>query len=380
MEAQHMDARPMNHVKQIAPARCAADTLANAGAAATLMLAALCALLAGCATAPERFAYSRVIMGAPCTLTLYASNRAHADEAARAAFARLCQVEESLSDWIATSETRRLPSTAGASVAISRDLLRVLERSREFWLASDGAFDPTVAPVVALWRSARAEGATGAPPSDASIASARARVGFEHVQFTGGDSPRYWCALDGVRLDFGGIGQGYGADAALEVLANHGVAAALIDLSGDIAASGAPPHSPKGWRVALRNESILLRHAALTTSGDAFQHMDVAAGAAGAPGAPGITRYSHIIDPRTGKALTTRTAVTVIAPNAVDADALATALSVLGPSAGMAMLAAYPRAAAELVVEQPGAEQTIVHSPNWPGTAEVEARAASRAP
>lgn len=315
--------------------------------------------MVGCRAEPKRFSYTRVVMGAPCTVTLYAHEQNDAEDAARAAFARLAEIEESLSDWIASSEVRRLPTTAHASTEISPDLRRVLAHSHAFWVASEGAFDPTVSPVVELWRAARSNSADGSQPSSDAIQSARARVGFQHVRVEG-NPPRYSCDIDGVRLDFGGIGQGYGADEALKVLARPSIVAALVDLSGDLAAQGAPPDSPRGWRVALRGETILLRDAALTTSGDAFQHLDSDDGA---------TRFSHIIDPRTGRALTTRTTVTVIAPSAVEADALATALSVLGPSAGTEMLGLYPNAAAEWVIEQPNTAATVVRSARWPGLA-----------
>jgi thiamine biosynthesis lipoprotein len=305
-----------------------------------------------------RFEYRRVVMGAPCTIALWARDEAHADRAARAAFARLAEIEEALSDWMPASETRRLPQTAGATVRIGPDLHAVLLRAGAYWEATGGAFDPTVAPVVAVWREARR---AGRMPDMAAIEEARTRVGFERIRI-GRAPPTYTALADGVRLDFGGIGQGFGAAAALAVLRREGVEAALVDLSGDVAA-GDPPPGREGWVVEALGERLLLANAALVVSGDSFQHVD-------APGtSEQIARYSHIVDPRTGMGVATRTQVAVIAPDPVDADALATALTVLGPERGQRVLARFPGVVAEWTVERADAAPRRVRSPGWPGVA-----------
>lgn len=302
----------------------------------------------------ERFEFRRVVMGSPCTLTLYARDTEHADRAARAAFARLAEVEEALSDWMTPSETRRLPTTAGATVPISPDLHAVLVRSRVYWERTGGAFDPTVAPVVAAWRAARR---SGQAPDAAVLAAARERVGFERVRI-GSTPPTYTPLADGIQLDFGGIGQGYGAGAALATLRACGVDSALVDLSGDVSAGDAPPGT-SGWTVEALGEHFLLANAALIVSGDSFQHLQVS-----------TTRYSHIVDPRTGMGITTRTQVAVIARDPVDADALATALTVLGPERGAVVLACFPGVVAEWTLEREGATPARVRSPGWPGAAQ----------
>ncbi len=333
-------------------------------------------VLAGCASpaavpgvpaarAEERHDYHRVIMGSPCDLVVWAPDAATADAGARAAFARLGQVDEALSDWMRASEVRRLPARAGTPVAIGPDLRAALAASLEVSRASGGAFDVTVGPLTKLWRAARA---TGTPPATADVDAARARVGWQHVRL---DAAVYAADIDGVELDFGGIGQGYGADAALRALRAAGIACAMVDLSGDVAAMGTPPGS-EGWRVALDDggatggaPTLLLTDAAATTSGDRFQHLDIAA--------PDGTsrRASHILDPRTGEPIATRTSVTVVAHRATDADALATALSVLGPDGSAALLARHPDAAARWAHERPDGTTEVRTTPNWPGPARL---------
>ncbi len=311
-------------------------------------------------------------MGAPCTIVLYAADEAAADAAARAAFARLAQIEEALSDWMPASEVRRLPTRSGVRTELGADLAAALGESLAYARESGGAFDPTLGALTKLWRAARSG---GSPPDTAAVQAARARTGWELLVL---DAAARTLSLrrDGVELDFGGIGQGFGADAALQALEGAGVASALVDLSGDIAVSAAPP-GRSAWRVEVDDGgtalALELANAAVTTSGDRFQHLD--AEAAGA-----TVRYSHILDPRTGMPLTTRTSVTVIARRAVDADALATALCVLGPRAGEALLAAHPDAAARWVTELPGAPRSQEQSARWDAVARISRAPAAQAP
>jgi thiamine biosynthesis lipoprotein len=243
------------------------------------------------------------------------------------------------------SETRRLPARAGERVPIGRDLAAVLHESRTHFNASDGTFDPTVGPLIQLWRHARQRGVA---PTEGEIAAARRRVGFQHVQVHDSVPPAgtavYEPAIDAISLDFGGIGQGYGADQALMTLRTKGVTSALVDLSGDIAAGDAPPGFA-GWRVHVPalGATLVLSNGALTVSGDEYQHMD----SHSAQG--GTLRLGHIVDPRTGMALQSQTTVVVLAPRAVDADALATWLSVQGPSRGTLALRRFPGARAAWV-------------------------------
>ncbi|MFO0963364.1 MAG: FAD:protein FMN transferase [Phycisphaerales bacterium] len=308
----------------------------------------------------QRFEYRRIVMGADCNLVLYAPDQERADAAARAAFARLAQIEEALSDWMPASETRRLPATAGTTVRVGPDLANALAISLAFARDSGGAFDPTVGPLTALSRAARKR---GTPPTPQEWAQARARCGWEGVAYDPA-AGTLTMRRDGVALDFGAIGQGLGADAALRVLAQQGIASALVDMSGDIVVS-APPPGHDAWHVSVDDGEgrppidLALAHAAVTTSGDRFQHTDT-------PGADGtVVRRSHIFDPRTGEALTTRTAVTVLARTATDADALATALCVLGPEGAAPLLARHPDACARWLQERPGAAPVERTTANW---------------
>jgi thiamine biosynthesis lipoprotein len=337
---------------------------------AMVVLAAvvLAAVATGCRerAAPGRFAETRRFMAVPWTVTVHAATAAGGRKAIAAAFAEIARVEAILSDYDPASELSRLSAAAPMAepVPVGDDLWRVLVWAAEIRDATAGAFDVTVGPLTTVWRRARRSGRL--PPAD-TLAAARAAVGADALLLDR-EARTVRLTRPGMRLDAGGIGRGYALDRALEVLTAHGITAAMIDCSGDVVMSGPPPGAA-GWRIAIRpfagtpaggggaderGPPLLLTHAAVTTSGDAYQFVEI----------DGV-RYSHVVDPRTGLGVTGRTAVTVIAPDATTADALATALSVLGPDAGLEALAAFPECAARFAWIEDGRPRRVA-SPTWP--------------
>jgi len=171
-----------------------------------------------------------------------------------------------------------------------------------------------------------------------------------------------------MRLDLGGIGMGYAIDQALQVVKKNGVSTAMIDASGDIGVIGKPPHT-NGWRIeidALGRKSdknnpvfkngfaITLEDVSVTTSGDAFQAVEI-----------GGRRYSHIVDPRTGLGVIGSTGVTVIASDATTADAVATTLSVLGPDVGSQFVEQIENCAARFIWKEDG-QVRVRTTAEWP--------------
>jgi thiamine biosynthesis lipoprotein len=307
-------------------AAAARHTAAAARARIMALPSIAACLLAGCAC--EVREYRRIVMGAECRILLCA-DESTADRAAVAAFRRLAEVEEALSDWMAASEVRRLPMHAHEPVAVSADLASALEASLAWSERADGAFDATLGALTSAWRRARA---AGRPLDPAEAHALLAQCGWRNVRFDA-SARTYAAAIDGLRLDFGAIGQGLGADAAMAAIRAEGVRSALVDLSGDVLA-GDPPPGRRAWVVAVddgRGTTLFLRNQAATTSGDREQHL-VTDGA----------RLSHVLDPATGWPVATRVQVTAIAPTATEADALATALCVMGPERGRALLAGHP--------------------------------------
>jgi FAD:protein FMN transferase len=301
----------------------------------------------------ERFESTQPQMGVPFKIILYAPDEAAAKGAFDAAFTHIAALNRILSDYDPQSELSRLSATAGLAraVPISEDLWNVLSRSQALAEATDGAFDATVGPYVRLWRRARRNKQM---PTAQRLSAARSSVGYSLLKL---DERHRTAQLEkpGMRLDLGGIAMGYAVDRALEVLRKRGITQALIDASGDIGVSDPPP-GKRGWTIGvvpLESEgassvNIRLSNAAVTTSGDAFQHVVI-----------GGRRYSHIVDPRTGLGLTDQSGVTVIAPDCTTADSLATAVSVLGPKAGLKLIERTPGAAAYIVRSADGKPETF---------------------
>ena len=295
-------------------------------------------------------------MGVPFRIVLYATNASAANKAAEAAVGRIARLNDILSDYDTDSELSRLSRTAGQghAVPVSDDLWFVLKGAQELSARSDGAFDVTVGPVVNLWRKARREKKLPRPDL---LVEARAAVGWRKLEL----DPRHHTAnllAPNMKLDLGGIAKGYALDEALKVLRAQGVTHALITGGGDMVAGEAPPDQ-KGWRIELAPldvtnappaDFVWLRHAALATSGDVFQHIEIDG-----------KRYSHIVDPRTGVGLTDHSLVSVIARDGTMADSLATAVSVLGPQQGLKLIESTPGAAAR-IVRQPDRAIEVIQS------------------
>jgi len=306
--------------------------------------------------AVDRFTFTRVEMAVPVTIVLYARDKMSATTAARAALDRIRQLNGVLSDYDPESELRRFERAAaeGKPVKVSDDLFAVLARSQALAEQSGGAFDVTVGPVVRVWRRARQRGGVPLPRR---LDPARKLVGHESLQLDP-EQKTVTLAKPAMRLDFGGIAKGYAVDEALEVLREHDISRALVDAGGDLAL-GAPPPGKRGWRIGIvplkedgpPSRSLVLSNAAVATSGDLWQFVEI-----------GGRRYSHIIDPRTGQPLEQRSSVTVIAPDGMTADGLASALSVLGPEKGLALADAVPGVAALIVFASDGEVQTVESS------------------
>jgi thiamine biosynthesis lipoprotein len=291
----------------------------------------------GCHTAPRahepdlaRFEFTSPHMGTMFSITLYAPDHPAAEQAAEDAFRRVAQLEDVMSDYMADSELMRLcAAPVGQPVPVSDDLWRVLERAQELSNVTDGAFDISAGQFTRLWRFSRKRGEL---PSDTALAAASDTLGSRHLKI---DPATRTVTLraPNMRLDLGGIAKGFAADEALEVLKRAGFPRALVAASGDIRAGDPPPGKP-GWSVAveaLKAESLLLSNAAVSTSGDSEQFVEI-----------GGVRYSHIVSPFTGLGLTNRIQCTVMAPDATTSDALATACCVLGMERGPTLLKAQP--------------------------------------
>ena len=309
--------------------------------------------------APVRVAETRPLMGVAWTIVVHAHDQASGRQAIAAGFAEAERLERILSDYDTESELSRLSAAAPTPqpVRVGDDLWNVLERADTIHGLTDGAFDITVGPLTRLWRQARRSGHMPRPDK---LAAARAAVGAGAILL---DRENRTATLTrpGMRLDLGGIGMGYAADHVLAVLAARGIASAMVDASGDVAVSAAPPGT-EGWRIEVAPmrdggdpEVVVLHHAAITTSGDARQSVEIDG-----------RRFSHIVDPTTGLGVAGPAAVTIIAPDCTTADAVATAASVMGHDRAPAMISRFPGVSARFAWRD-GETARVSVTQGWPG-------------
>jgi len=299
------------------------------------------------ARAEERFEFEGIEMAVPIRIVLYADDTQTAKKAADAALARFHDLNQCLSDYDEKSEIRRFCdlSAPGEFVRVSDDLWHCLRLAVHHAEISDGAFDPTVGQVVSLWRTARK---LHRLPPEKRLREVLDTVQWRSIQF---DEARQAVAISEhgakrhVRIDLGGIAKGYAIDEALRTMRFFGVTRVLLDAGGDLGL-GDPPPGKEGWTIAVTplekgekpTDFWTLKNCGVANSGDMYQFVEIQG-----------KRYSHIVDPKTGVGLTNRLTVSVIAPTAADADALASAVSVLGPEKGLELIRSLPETEVQIL-------------------------------
>lgn len=237
----------------------------------------------------------------------------------------LDRVNRSINTYLPQSEVTRFNKGAGAVKFELPYLRQLLERSQEIVSASSGAFDPTVMPLVNAWGFGPAEPLN---PDNLEIDSIREFVGFEKVLF---NSDSVWKTDVRTQLDFGGIGQGYGADVVADFLKGKGITDVLVEIGGEGMALGRNPKSGKPWEIGVLDPNstpekqffkayVTLENKSFTTSGSYFNYREIDG-----------KKFSHTIDPQSGYPINTPLlSVSVFSDNATSADGWATALMVMG--------------------------------------------------
>lgn len=295
-----------------------------------------------------RYTFHRGLMGTQFNVILYAPDSIKARQAYRAVSARMDTLNQIMSDYLDGSEINRLSATSGTNqwVPISAALFDVLQKAVHIAQVSNGRFDPTIGPLSQLWRRAVRRNQF---PSPDERRQARKSVGYQYIEL---DSVTQSVRLlrPGMRLDLGGIGQGFAIDEARKVLLQYGIQSALVDIGGDILAYGTPPNQ-SGWRVDIGSGkgndtdtlTVLLKNAAITTSGDTYRFLEYRG-----------RRYSHIMNPHSGLGLRHFVRATVLAPDGYQADALTKVFSVAGIRKSRQLVKRFPGAALYIVENKKG--------------------------
>jgi len=263
----------------------------------------------------------------------------------KSALAAIDRVDRLMSTYRDDSELSAVNDTAYLKpIPVSREVYDLLAKAMVYSRMTDGAFDITVTPLLEVWKQAERENQL---PRQEKTTEAIAKTGCDKVLLSDGPKCAVRFTKEGVRLNVDAIAKGYAVDQALEAIRSAGATAGLVDIGGEIACFG------KDWVIGIQDPFsatnadplsqtprwvLRLNDCAVATSGNYRRYMRIAG-----------EKYSHIIDPRSGRPADKLPSVTVIAPKAIDADALATAISVIGPKKGLELIESIQNTEAFLV-------------------------------
>jgi FAD:protein FMN transferase len=297
---------------------------------------------------PIRFGFAltlereEMLMSTPVQAILCGPDRTVLEGAMEAVFSEVAKVEQMMSFWQKDSEIARINRSAGVRpVRVSPELFGLIEEALSISRVSKGSFDITMGALVGLW-DFRAE-AFHVPPED-EVRKRLALVGFRNIRLNPKDGSVF-LTKTGMAITLGGIGKGYAVDRAVHAVRSLGVKNGIVSAGGDLMVMGRKENGEL-WKVGVKNpreEARMLcilpvSNAAVATSGD-YERFRIVDG----------IRYHHILDPRTGCPARGCMSATVVAKNATDADALATAAFVLGPEEAIALLESLPDTAGVIV-------------------------------
>lgn len=290
----------------------------------------------------EREAY---VMGTTLRARVEAESRESGIAGIEAAFREVRRMEGLLSTWREGTEMARLNAApAGSWFRASGELFSLLREAQGWWRATGGAFDPAVGPLVTAWDLR----GSGRLPAPAELDAAVAESGFDHFELD-----EFRGAIrrtgEGAWIDTGAFGKGAALRAAKRALVEAGVRSALLDFGGQLLVFGSE-EGASGWRIAIADPSrrhepaawLVLHDASAATSGASERFVTVDG-----------ERLGHVLDPRSGRPVAAWGSVTVVAEDPLVADALSTALFVLGPDAGRRWLRAHGDVRALLLEETP---------------------------
>ena len=292
-------------------------------------------------------------MGSGFEITVVAEDSTEANIYIDAAVEEITRIEKLISSWDQNSQTAAINMAAGKKpVTVSQELFNLIDRCLKISKLTDGAFDISYASMDRIWKF---DGSMKTMPSEKAIQESVSKVGFENI-ILNKQNTSVFLKLPGMKIGFGAIGKGYAADSAKALLIKGGVSSGIINASGDMNTWGKQPDGSE-WKVALTNPMdktkgfglLPVVDKAVVTSGNYEKFV-----------AFNEKKYSHIIDPRTGYPSTGILSVTVFAPKAELADALATSVFVMGKETGLDRINQLPNVEC-IIIDEKG---TVFQSKN----------------
>jgi len=284
-------------------------------------------------------------MGSRFDITVVAQNENEGNQYIDDAVSEITRIEKMISSWDSTSETSEIIKYAGIKpVKVDKELFDLIERAIKISELTDGAFDISYASMDKIWKY---DGSMKSLPTEEEISNSIQKVGYKNIIL---DQAKQTVFLKnpGMRIGFGAIGKGYAADKAKQHLISKGVKAGIMNASGDLCTWGTQPDG-SSWMVGITNPLnknkvfswFPLDNNAVVTSGN-YEKYVVFNG----------VKYTHIIDPRTGWPAHGLTSVSIFAPKAELADALATSVFVMGRETGINFINQLPGVECVIIDDQ----------------------------
>jgi len=276
----------------------------------------------------ETYKQSLVLMGCDFAITVTANSKEAGKTYIQEAINEITRIEKLISSWDTNSQTYLINKNAGIQpVTVDRELIELIERSIAISKFTDGAFDISFASMDKIWKF---DGSVTTMPSEEKIKASVEKVGYENIILNKHNSTVFLKNKE-MKISFGGIGKGYAADKAKALLISKGVKGGIINASGDLTTWGKQANG-EPWQVGVKNplnkDKIFawfpVENKAVVTSGNYEKYVMING-----------QRYTHIINPKTGYPSKGIISVSVFAPKAELADALATSIFVMGKEIGL---------------------------------------------
>lgn len=284
----------------------------------------------------QKYIQAQYIMGTIFKIELYSDNQQKANLAFKNAFSEIRKCDLILSDYRQDSELSKiLEESSSHPVKVSDDFFYITQRSLYFSKITDGAFDITIEPLVRLWGFKEK---IFVKPDNKQIEEVKKQIGYQNIMLDN-ENKTVYLKNPYLKMDFGAIGKGYAIDKAVKVIKEAGIKSAFIDSVSNQYYLGSPPNQ-KFWQVGIKNprnlnqviKYLYLKNKSISTSGDYEQFF-----------IENNTRYSHIINPKTGYPIKDAIASTIITDNSADADALSTSVLLLNDLQTNKIIKLFPK-------------------------------------
>ena len=310
-------------------------------------------VLAGCSDSVKKqlVGFEGSTMGTSYSVHWVAKDDRQVAEIQQAVEERLALINQQMSTYVPESEISRFNILRSGEMPVSAELANLIQRSQSLSQQTGGAFDITVGPLVNLWGFGP-EGRVVSAPSSDRIESLRTRVGYQKLGVS--QNPPLLTKATNLQVDLSAIAKGYAVDQLASLLVANGIKNYLVEIGGELKLSGSKPNG-ESWRIAIETpltteraaqQVLPISNIAMATSGDYRNYFE-----------ENGVRYSHTINPLTGAPINhALVSVTVLHSSCADADALATALMVMGDKEGVEFAERHDMAAYFLIKAQEGAQ------------------------